>query len=294
MDIGIAVHGGAGNHEAVEELNQKAEELSQNGIEKLEKGWTAMDVVEETVNKLESDERFNAGKGSKLHLDGIPRPEAGIMNSKREIGAVTGLTGIEHPTSVAKIILKEINNNMLGAPYSTQFAKQHDFEKTDLVTDERFQQWEAVKDQLTDDKPMYRQLEELKKLDDSENHGTVGCVARDKNGELCASTSTGGRIYQAPGRIGDSPLVGSGFICTENVAVSTTGVGESIMKTQLSRTVVEKYEDSNLDEALTEALDELSRLTNGHAGIIAVDNTGYWSADYNSRDMVYSGKTSSF
>jgi beta-aspartyl-peptidase (threonine type) len=188
MDVAIAVHGGAGDFEMKKDEQQKVETLSQKGIRMLREDENAENVVEKVVKELESDSRFNAGIGSKIQLDGTPRPEAGFMNSKREIGCAIGLEKIENPVSVAKYIMENLNNNIVSSPYVNELARECGFNKTKLITEDRKQELEEIKNYLPN-KSIRKQLEHI---EERHSGGTVGCVALDSNGELCSATSTGG------------------------------------------------------------------------------------------------------
>jgi len=284
MNPRIVVHGGASSLDLDEEMQERIQELTEVGYRLLEDNETSISVVEHIVNKLESDPRFNAGKGAKLDLDGVPRTEAGIMKNNLDMGAVIGLEGIPHTVSVARKIMEESNNTMIGGKNATKFALEYDFEQEDLRTDKSVDIWNNVKSKI-DSKDYKEQVRQLNDIDPKEG-GTVGCVAIDKNGNLTSATSTGGRDYQLPGRIGDSPLVGCGFYCCDSVAVSTTGVGESIMKMQLARNVSIEYDKTgDLEKAVRNCLDELEEKTEGKAGIIAVAENGEVAHDYNTKSM---------
>ncbi|OTF76778.1 hypothetical protein BLA29_012217, partial [Euroglyphus maynei] len=118
-----------------------------------------------------------------------------------------------------------------------------------------------------------------KKPDD---HDTVGSVAVDWFGNFAAATSTGGITGKLPGRIGDSPVIGSGAYADNEIgAVSTTGHGEAIMKVCLARDVLYRYEklmnQSNeemnpMQRAIIESLDTMQQRVDGYGGIIAIGN----------------------
>jgi len=280
----IAVHGEASSSELDNVLQEKIQDLTRKGYKKLEGEETSVDVVEYIVNELELDPCFNAGKGAKLDLDGIPRTEAGIMTHDMDMGAVIGLECIARTVSVARKIMTESNNIMIGGPNATKFALEYGFKKEDLRTEKSIEILNNVKSKI-DSEDYKSQVKQLKEIDPKEG-GTVGCVALDKDGKLASATSTGGRNYQLPGRIGDSPLVGCGFYCNDSVAVSTTGVGESIMKIQLARNVSIRYDEiGDLDIAVQKCLDELECKTEGKAGIIAVGKDGQVSHGYNTKSM---------
>lgn len=288
--IRVAVHGGASSKKQdSKELNDFVENVATTAKQKLSKGKSAVDVVEESIRKLESKPGLNAGYGSKLQLDGIPRPEAGIMKDDLSMGVAIGLENVKYPISVSRVIMDEFSNNIISSNFANKIALKEDIKHCSLVTNKRARDWMNLKDKMND-LDIYEQAQSIGDYDPFSSGGTVGCVAVDQNGNLCAGTSTGGRLYQAPGRVGDSPIVGCGFYCNENIAVSTTGVGEAIMKSQLAKRVHDEYTNSNIKKSASKALDYLDSNTDGNAGLIAVDKEGEFVGDYSSEDMIYSIK----
>jgi isoaspartyl peptidase/L-asparaginase-like protein (Ntn-hydrolase superfamily) len=284
----LIAHGGAGNVKN-KEAKDEVEVIAREGFDFLSKN-NSEECVEKTVNLLESDPLYNAGYGSKLQLDGKPRPEAGIMTSDLSIGCAIGLDGIEKAVTVAKAVKNKLNNNIVNSPYSTQLGLQLGLNKKDLTTKKRVEEWLEVKEKMLG-LSYFEKQEKLKELD--KDSGTVGCVALDSNNNLCAATSTGGRTYQVAGRIGDTPLPGCGFYCNDEIAISTTGVGESIMKSQLAHRISVYYNNNNnLKEAVDRSLKYLEENTEGFAGVIAVTSSGDYYTSYNSEDMSYSIKKS--
>lgn len=290
-DTVVAVHGGASSRKQnSKELKNFVDEVAKNAKDRLRNGKKAVEVVEHSIRELESHGGLNAGYGSKLQLDGVPRPEAGIMKDDLSMGVAIGLENVKYPISVARVIMSDMSNNIVSSNFSNKIALEEDIEMCSLVTHKRARDWWDLKNEM-DESDIYGQVKSIGQHDPFSSGGTVGCVVVDKRGNLCAGTSTGGRLYQVPGRVGDSPLVGCGFYCDEELAISTTGVGESIMKSQLARRVREEYSKSNtLGESVSTSLDYLSSNTDGNAGIIAVERNGGSVVDYNSEDMLYSVK----
>lgn len=270
----VIAHGGAGKYseKTVGKNNDILDELTNEASNMIDEDKKSIDVAEFVVNRLEDDEHFNAGYGSKLQIDGTPRPEAGLMYKNRNTGGIIGLEGIKNASSVARLVMERSNNNIIGSPFSTEFALMHGFEKEDLVTESNLERWVKIKKEL--EGLNYEEKMDLLKQKDKDT-GTVGCVALDNDGDMCAITSTGGRWYQLEGRIGDSPLPGCGYYCDNELAVSTTGVGESIMESQLASRVSMNYNrNKGIEEAVSESLDHLNDKTAGYAGIIAISEHG--------------------
>lgn len=277
----IIAHGGAGKSTGFKE--ERIDYLKEI-VNNVKESEDSVDTVVNVVNKLENNPYFNAGYGSKLQLDGTPRPEAGLMKDNLSFGSVLGLDGIKNPVSVARTIMENCNNNIISAPFSTYFALQNGFKREDLRTEERISEWIEMRRELSSMK--YSEIfKELREID--RGSGTVGCVGLDENNNLCAATSTGGRMYQVEGRIGDSPIPGCGFYCDDNIAISATGVGEAIMSTQLAKEVAVRHEKNTLPESVDNALYYLKKKTSGYAGIIAVNSEGESYANSNAPRMDY-------
>lgn len=266
MDARIVVHGGIGSQEDKqrfinEEIIPKCDNILKNG-------GSSIDAVEKAVNMLEEDERFNAGRGSFLQLDGEARPDAGIMTDDSDYGAVANIERIINPVSVAREVMEDSPNPFIAGKFATEFALQKGYNLRNLKTDKRLKVWKNQVEKLEN----LSFEEKLGKLNNN-GTGTVGAVAVDKEGNLCAATSTGGVSDMIEGRVGDSPIIGCGYYCDEDVAVSVTGDGDSIMKKQLSRSVSQLY-DGSIKKAVNKAVKEFEEDTGGVAGVIAVDSNG--------------------
>jgi L-asparaginase / beta-aspartyl-peptidase len=125
------------------------------------------------------------------------------------------------------------------------------------------------------------------------SHDTVGAVALDRNGNIAAATSTGGTLNKAPGRLGDSSLIGCGcYANNESAAVSTTGWGEPIMKLVLAKWTADRVMAGNLPEwAAQEAMNYLRDRLNGHGGIIVLNTQGQFGIAHNTPRMAWACKT---
>jgi L-asparaginase / beta-aspartyl-peptidase len=125
------------------------------------------------------------------------------------------------------------------------------------------------------------------------SHDTVGAVALDSNGNIAAATSTGGTLNKAPGRLGDSSLIGCGcYANNESAAVSTTGWGEPIMKLVLAKWTADRIQAGNLPEwSAQEAMNYLKQRLNGHGGIIVLNPEGHIGIAHNTPRMAWAYKT---
>ena len=121
------------------------------------------------------------------------------------------------------------------------------------------------------------------------SHDTVGAVALDSAGNLAAGTSTGGTLSKAPGRVGDSSLIGCGCYADDlSAAVSLTGWGEPIMKLVLGKWSVDRVQDgASPQKAASEAIQYLYSRLGGHGGIILLDPDGSFGIAHNTPRMAW-------
>jgi len=125
------------------------------------------------------------------------------------------------------------------------------------------------------------------------SHDTVGAVALDVNGNIAAATSTGGTLNKAPGRLGDSSLIGCGcYADNASAAASTTGWGEPIMKLVLAKWAADRVASGNLPQwVAAEAMNYLKDRVSGHGGIILLDTQGRIGIAHNTPRMAWALKT---
>lgn len=281
MEPALVVHGGAGS-EKPDGAQDAVDRYADDGYDALEDGAAAIDVVEQVVNRLEEDERFNAGRGAVLQVDGTVRLEAAIMDDRQRCGAVTGLEDTVHAVSVARDVLEETHHVMLGNGAATPFARTRRHHEADIVTERRREAWEDLVADLPDDER--EQIAALRERD--ADGGTVGCVVRDHDGRMAAATSTGGRVPAMAGRIGDTPLIGCGTYCDGTAAVSATGIGEAIIRTTLARSCRDRVARGDTAAAAArDAIAHCEAVTGREAGLIAVDADGGVGVHHNADAM---------
>lgn len=236
------------------------------GAQILEKRERAIDAVEAAVRVLEEDSCFNAGRGSVLTASGCIELDAAIMDGReRAAGAVSGLRTTRAPISLARELLENGPHVFLSGHGADDFARQHGLEQVD-------NSWFEVPERR-------RQLEELLAedgFDDEVKYGTVGAVAVDFDGNVAAATSTGGLTAKRWGRVGDSPLIGSGtYADNRSAAVSATGSGEYFIRAVAAHQLAEqiRLRGRSLQEALDDVLADIASL-GGKGGLIAVAPDG--------------------
>jgi L-asparaginase / beta-aspartyl-peptidase len=280
--IRLALHGGAGDAASADNTDAHRaalREIAAEGHALLREGRSALDVVERCVVRLEDCPLFNAGIGAVLNRDGAPELDASIMNgADRACGAVAGVSRVEHPVQLARAVMERSPHVLFMGVGAEALARELGLPE---VTPEHF---------ITEER--FRQLKEAHRrgviaLDHDSAFGTVGAVARDRDGHLAAATSTGGLTNKHPGRIGDTPIVGAGtFADDTTVAMSCTGTGEAFIRAGFCFHVHARiaYSSWDLGRSCGEALDQLRRY-NGRGGCIAIDRAGNVALPFNSKVM---------
>ncbi|KAM7254504.1 hypothetical protein ACFE04_003884 [Oxalis oulophora] len=305
----IAVHGGAGvDPNLPVERQQQAKQLLTKclnlGISLLSSSnLSAIDVVELVVRELETDPTFNSGRGSALTEHGTVEMEASIMDgAKRRCGAVSGLTKVKNPVSLARLVMDKSPHSYLAFSGAEEFARREGVELVEndyFITEDNIGMLKLAKEAnsiLFDYRIPTAGLNSCGSATDNslQMNGlpisvyapeTVGCVVVDREGRCAAATSTGGLMNKMTGRIGDSPIIGAGTYACEVCGVSCTGEGEAILRGTLARDVaaVMEYKGLRLQEAVDFVIK--TRLDDGKAGLIAVSKDGEVACGFNCTGM---------
>lgn len=298
-NFSIAIHGGAGTlvkglmtPELEAEYKAALQNALTQGYAVLEKGASALDAVEVAVRLLEDSPLFNAGKGSVFTAEGTHEMDAAIMNGENlKAGAVSLITGIKNPVSLARDIMDKSYHVFLAGEGAMQFAKSNGYtiENPDYFYDEvRYKQWQGIKDSDN------FQLDHSVKKDGK--FGTVGAVACDQKGNIAAATSTGGMTNKKWGRVGDSPMIGAGTYANNNTcAVSCTGSGEYFIRGVVAYDVscLMEHKGMSVEEASNEVINNRILKIQGDGGLIAIDTKGNIAMPFNTEGMYRACKTSS-
>jgi L-asparaginase / beta-aspartyl-peptidase len=287
----LVVHGGAWAipDDLVEAHLRGVRNAIDAGWQVLEKGGSALDAVEEAVTVMENDEAFDAGRGSFLNRDGKVQLDALIMDGATlRAGGVGCVERLANPIRAARKVLSESPHVYFVAEGAERFAQEHGIplcQNQDLI--------------------IPREVERLRVCQASPecgshelfaptiSHDTVGAVALDGSGNVAAATSTGGTLNKAPGRLGDSSLIGCGsYADNESAAVSLTGWGEPIMKLVLAKWAADRVASGNLPQwAAAEAMNYLKDRVSGHGGIILLDSQGRFGLARNTPRMAWALRT---
>jgi beta-aspartyl-peptidase (threonine type) len=287
----IAIHGGAGTltrgmmtYEKEAAYLNGLQEALDKGFHALTKGESALDAVCKAVQALEDCPLFNAGRGSVFTAEGTHEMDASIMDgSNLNAGAVSLITGIKNPILLARDVMEKSEHVLLAGKGAMTFARELGYEvlSADYFYDAlRFQQWEEIRDTDT------FQLDHSKSKD--HKFGTVGAVACDKFGNIAAATSTGGMTNKKFGRIGDSPLIGSGtYANNPTCAISCTGSGEFFIRGVVAYDVASLLEHKklSLQEACDKVIKERLLKIGGDGGLIGVNPQAEIAFSFNTEGM---------
>ena len=289
MSFSLAIHGGAGVRRR-EAMTEKAEAKFRAGLAAslaaghrvLAAGGSALDAVTQAVIALEGDPQFNAGRGAVFTAAGTHEMDAAVMDGiTRAAGAVAGICGPRNPVLAARAVMERSEHVFLIGEGALSFCREQGlaFEEESYFYTER--RWRALQEELE-----RRRIAGEDRRDDDARHGTVGAVARDAAGNLAAATSTGGMTAKAPGRVGDSPILGAGTWADQSCAISATGHGEFFMRYAVAHEIASRVRigGESLAQAAGQVVAELGTL-GGSGGLIAVDAAGEVALPFNSSGM---------
>lgn len=250
------------------------------GREILENKGSAGDAIETAIKEVENFEFYKS-----VGYGGLPNEEmeveldAAYMDGTTfDIGAVGAIKDFANPISVARRLSIEKVNNLLVAEGAEKFAHKEGFERKNMLT-------ERAKIHY------YNRVKEIKEqeIKPYSGHDTVGMVCLDQNGNMTAGTSTSGLFMKKKGRVGDSPICGSGFYVDSKVGgASATGLGEDLMKGCISYEIVrlmkEGHHPQEACEIAVTRLDAELKERRGKAGdlsLVAMNNKGEWGVATN-------------
>lgn len=292
---GIVIHGGAGTILKSAMTPQKEKDYM-DGIEEaliagdkiLSNGGTSLDAVEAAVKKMEDNPLFNAGKGSVFTHDGKNEMDACIMEGKTlKAGAVAGVQHVKNPVALARAVMDKSEHVFLVGDGALQFAVNMNLpiEKDNyFFVEHRFKQLQQAKESNTTilDHTVETSSSNEKKF------GTVGAVALDVHGNIAAATSTGGMTNKRWGRVGDSPIIGSGtYANNKTCGISCTGHGEFFIRAVVAYDIscLMEYKGLSLKEACEFVVQDKLVKMGGEGGLVAIDYKGNIEMPFNSEGM---------
>ncbi|KMO58624.1 N(4)-(beta-N-acetylglucosaminyl)-L-asparaginase, partial [Lacticaseibacillus rhamnosus] len=258
--------------------------MAHDGVKKasqlLQANGTAGDAVEALIKTVEAYPYYKSvGYGGLPNENGEVEMDAAFMDGDTLAqGAVAGIHQVLHAVSVARALSHDHYNSFLVGQGATQYAQLNGFEMRNMLTDRAKKRWEKRRAELADAK--------IKPYD---GHDTVGAITLAPTGSMAAATSTSGLFMKRPGRVGDSPLSGSGFYVDSDIGgAAATGLGEDIMKGCLSYEIVRRMGEGRTpqeacDEAVYPFIEKLKRRYGkaGEFSLIALDRAGNWGVATN-------------
>jgi beta-aspartyl-peptidase (threonine type) len=236
----MLAHGGAGARPMSPRQRACLQESLMAGYDLLRRGDSALAAVEVTIRLLEASGRFNAGRGSRLQLDGARRMDAAVMEGRAlTAGAVAGIQEVCHPITVARLVMERTDHVLLAGDPATRFARHLRLERLPAPRLLRRRGRHPTTRSPSTRKSLALFLEMSRR--DQPGRETVGAVALDLTGSVAAGASTGGIDLMLPGRVGDTPLIGCGVYADDEAgAVSMTGVGEKIIRLAVAKEIADR------------------------------------------------------
>lgn len=200
----------------------------------LQGGKSALDAALAGAQAVEDDPKVQSvGYGGLADAIGKVTLDACVMDGQTlTCGGVAGLENVRHAAAVARRVMEKTPHVLLVGQGAQQFALQQGFPLETLNTPESVAEWE-------------KQRERRKRTDNPQeaspdDHDTVTVLALDRKGSLGGVCTTSGLAHKLPGRVGDSPLIGSGlYVDNTGGAAGATGVGEEIIRIGGSLLIVE-------------------------------------------------------
>ena len=262
---------------------------NQAAWEILKKGGAALDAAEAGVMVTESSQNCCVGLGGNPDRDGIVTLDACIMDHRFNCGSVAALERIKHPISVARRVMEKTPHVLLVGAGAQQFAVAQGFplEPSQLSPDaeKNYREWLKTS--------QYKPVINIENsgsrktgpVGGPQNHDTIALLALDATGNLSGSCTTSGMGFKMRGRVGDSPLIGSGlYVDNEVGAAAATGQGEDVIRMAGAHTVVELMRQGLTPQAACRAaIERVARIKGAQAKdiqvcFIAVNNQGVTGA----------------
>ena len=237
-------------------------------------GGRALDAVETGVMVPENDpDDRSVGYGGRPDREGNVTLDACIMDEMGNCGSVCALQHIRNPISVARKVMEDTPHVMLAGAGALQFALEKGFKRENLLTERSRKEWKE-----------WLETSQYRPIINIENHDTIGMLAIDQKGDISGACTTSGMAYKMHGRVGDSPIIGAGMFCDNEVGGAVaTGTGELVMKTLGTFLIVELIRNgASPQEAVEEAVKRIIKKTPDYkdhqVGFLAVDKSGNYGA----------------
>ena len=247
-----------------------------------------VDGLEQTCVACELDPAVDSvGVGGLPDASGEVSLDGAIMLSPARSAGVGYVRNYAHPVSIARRVMERSPHKLLVGEGAERFAKEQGFPTAELLTEAARRKWEAwratgahldfhIGERQASDPAVRKAIDE--------SHDTIGVLGLDAGGRIGVACSTSGRAYKAPGRVGDSPLIGAGLYCDPKVgAAVATGTGELMIGVCASFLVVERMRGG--ERAIDAIRYVLRRIEESYAlgakdqcGLIALTPDGHYAS----------------
>ncbi len=250
-------------------------EAVKHAYQEMTSGGDPVDAAVAGVNIVELDPNdYSVGYGGLPNFDGVVQLDAAVMHGpSARGGAVAALEGVKTPSKVARLVMQRTDHVLLVGAGARRFATMHGIPQEELLTDFSRKVWLFWRENLStqDDwvEPPLDGLDpEVRRFFEKERDlfrpdGTIHLSCRTPSGDLGCCTTTSGLYFKIPGRVGDSPLIGAGLYCDNDVgSAGGTGRGEAAILANASHTAVEFMRQGLLPEqAMLKTLERVVHLT---------------------------------
>lgn len=288
-EYAIVIHGGAGTILKKNMTDDKEQQYMKAlndaldiGERILKNGGSSMDAVEQTIQSMENSPLFNAGRGAVFTNAGTNELDASFMEGKNlNAGAVGGVSTIKNPITAARAVMEKSDHVFLSGRGAETFAQDQSIEIVDPTYFYTQRRWDFLQQIKAEDA-------NEQDITPDKKHGTVGCVALDKNGNLAAGTSTGGMTNKRWNRIGDSPIIGAGtYANNATCGVSCTGHGEYFIRYAVAHDIsaMMEYKGVTVEEAGDFVINNKLVKAKGTGGAICLDRYGNVAMPFNTEGM---------
>ena len=239
----------------------------------LQSGGSILDAIEQGIRLTEADvQNDSVGIGGRPNAEGVLQLDACIMDGRtQKAGSVAALENYPHPISVARRVMEKTKHVMLVGPGAARFAKAEGFETAEMP--------------IAEQKRLWQEWSAQQKKDKVPNHDTIALVGMDRQGNLAGGCSTSGLAYKLPGRVGDSPILGSGLYVDGTVgAAGATGIGENVMRFCATFLIVEMMRGGmDPTSACRATIQRIAKMDHKspselHINFLAIDKQGRYGA----------------
>ncbi len=241
--------------------------------ETAERPYGLLEAIVEGVGVTESDARdHSVGLGGLPNEDGVVQLDASCMfGPNHRAGAVGALENVRHAARVAMNVLRYTDHSFLVGKGAYEFARAFGMPHEELLTEEARKIWLYWRQSHSakDDWFTPPDAEVDPDVLDRFTTGTIHLSAVDARGDVASVTTTSGLSFKIPGRVGDSPIVGAGMFCDNDIGgAGATGRGEEAIANCGAFSIVDEMgRDVEPTEACLNVLKRVAR----HA-----ERRGFW------------------